>query len=82
MDSKIIVRGYDNKPAALVEIERRGSIVYVASARSLARVEAGESYPLGVRESDVFPWSDETFATLLRQWNDGGREEIWSVFHT
>lgn len=64
----VLVRALDGEPVKLVAVERGYGIVYAANPNSLDRVVAGESWPIGFPEEDVFRYDENAYRQLRDRW--------------
>jgi hypothetical protein len=64
----VLVRAWGGEPVKLVAITRGDGMVYAANPASLDRVVAGDSWPVGFPEEDVFQFDEEAYRTLLAKW--------------
>jgi len=79
---KVLVRASAGRPFAVAAISLSNSLVYVASLDAISRVEAGQSWPIGVPSEDVFVFDDEAYRALSRAWNSSGglKREDWRKY--
>ena len=60
MNQKVTVRAYGGYCTQLIAVDKSDRLVYVVNPGSIARVEAGETEPVGVPTEDVTQgWKEE-----------------------
>jgi hypothetical protein len=76
----VLARAYGGEPLQRALVELGATVAYLANPTRLAAVEAGESYPVGFPNEDVFDFDEDLYARLRGQWERDGKtdQSLWS----
>lgn len=78
----VLVRALGGKPARLVAVDVGAGLIYAANPASLERVAAGQSWPVGFPEEDVFVFDEKAYESLIQKWRQLGELNLddWRAF--
>ena len=76
METNVIVRSYGGVPLHRVVVGVRHGRFLIANPAALDRVRAGESFPVGFPQADVFEYTEDGYNSLIQAGEDA-RNEKW-----